>query len=182
MKSQTLRLIEHLNQGGFVTRESAWEDFHIQNLTARISELMAQGYRIIKTPHKTALPDGRKTTITYWSLRSCYRKGDFVEVVGDYGQFLSLKGRIGVVEDVHLKIASATIHIQGVGYRNLKFRSLKKLEHIAPSTSVSIKPVPLVVLAYHPDVNSYSLATANSDNTIIASAALVEATSVTARC
>lgn len=48
MKPQSKKLIEHLMAGGSVTRDSAFHLFGIQNLTARLSELMEKGYNLAK--------------------------------------------------------------------------------------------------------------------------------------
>ena len=172
MKPQTLALITHLNSGGKVTRENAWENFRIQNITARLSELTALGYTIIKTPRK-AFMDNRKITITTWSLRDPLNKGDMVRVRGDQGTLVSLKGRTGTVSYVDLKQAMASVHIPGVGYRFLKRNTLTRVTHHAPGTAATIKHVPLIVAAYHPEVDSYTLASADPKHTIVASAALV---------
>ena len=47
MKPQSRAIIRHLLDGGEITRDSAYHDFGIQNLTARISELSGLGFDIV---------------------------------------------------------------------------------------------------------------------------------------
>lgn len=172
MKPQTLSLIEHLNSGGSVTRESAWQDFRIQNITARISELSALGYCIVKTLRK-ALMDGRKIRLTTWKLREAINKGDHVKILVDNGTLVPLKGRTGTVDKVFFRSASATVFIPNVGHRLVKLCDVKRIHHLLPGTRAAIRPVPYVVTEYHPNVDSYTLTSANPEHTIVASAALV---------
>lgn len=176
MKPQSLALVEYLNQGGEVTRDSAWSDFGIQNLTARLSELTAAGYDIIKSSYKQRHgPHSVRVKVTVWKFRHTITPGAHVEVVQDIGSLIPLRGRQGVVEKVDLHKALATIHIDGAGYRSLRFNALKRLPYLAPGTRVSIKPAPYVVLEYHPGVKSYTLTSGNPEHTIVVHENLVEA-------
>lgn len=175
MKPQSLALAEYLNQGKTITRDSAWELFGIQNLTARLSELASQGFAIIKETHKhCGLINGRDVSITHWKFRYTINMGDSVQITKDVGTMVTLNGRIGVVNEVHLRRAVAVLFIPGVGYRNLRFSMLRRVSCLATGTKVAIKALPLVIVDYHPAVNSYTLTSPNPDHTIIAHASLVE--------
>ena len=173
MKPQTLALVKHLNAGGSVTRESAWPEFKIQNLTARLSELTALGFEIVKQTRKAVI-DSRKVRITTWKLRECFDKGMHVQVAKETASIVLMKGRIGVIERIDLERAQATVYFDCVGYRSLKFNALRRLPHFNPGTRVQIKPAPYVVLEYHPAIKSYTLTSPNPEHTIVAAANLVE--------
>lgn len=174
MKPQALKLVEHLNSGGHVTRETALSEFGVQNCTARMSELTAIGFDIVKTPFKV-LRGGRTMRVSSWKLRDPITPGCHVKVIKDIGTYVALKGRIGVVQTINLNHALATIFIDGLGYRSIRFNALKKLPHLPAGTRVQIKPAPYVILDYHPGVNSYTLTSANPEHTIVVHANLVEA-------
>ncbi len=176
MKPQAHALIEHLMSGGTVTRESAWQDFRIQNITARISELTALGYDIVKTPCK-AIMDGREIRLSSWKLRESSRlaTGCYVKIIKDSGTFVSLLGKTGVVQSLDLLEAKACVFIEGIGYRALTFSHLERLASFPVGARVGIKAEPYIVLEYHPSVESYTLASASPDQTIVAHKNLVEA-------
>ena len=180
MKPQALALLTHLNSGGTVTRETAWDDFRIQNLTARLSELTAAGYSIVKTPRK-ALMDGRTITITTWKLALTFNVGDTVIVTKETASLLSLKGRVGTIERLTLNYGSAMVFLHGIGFRTVSFKCLARVKHLMPGTCVSIEPAPYVVGKYHHDADSYTILSANPKHTIVASAALVVPAVVEAR-
>lgn len=185
MKPQALALVKHLNTGGEVTRHTAWSDFDIQNLTARLSELTALGFDIVKTPFK-ALPGvrmrdhmGRKIRVTSWKFRHAINPGDLVKVVDDIGTYISLRGRLGRVDKIDLPHALATVWIDDVGFRSLRFKSLRRVA-LNPGDEVSIHYPPLVVGEYYPQANSYLLLTPKADVTIVAHSSLVRPAAVTA--
>lgn len=175
MKSQTVKLAEYLNAGGTITREDAWQLFQIQNITARLSELTNLGYSIVKTPCK-ALVGNHEVRLSAWKLAHTINPGDTVKVIKDIGTLVTLMGRTGRVERVDLKKALATVFLDGIGYRSLRFNALARVEHFTPGTPVRVKPTPLVVLEYFSQANSYSLASPVADHTIVAHASLVEET------
>lgn len=175
MKPQSLALAEYLNQGKTITRDSAWELFGIQNLTARLSELASQGFAIIKETNKhCGLINGRDVSISHWKFRDIFNTGDSVQVIKDIGTMVALNGRIGAVNEVNLNRALAVVFIPGVGYRNLSFSMLRRVSCLATGTKVAIKALPLVIVDYHPAVNSYTLASPDPEHTIVAHASLVE--------
>lgn len=173
MKSQLLVLAEHLNRGNEVTRDSAWERLGIQNLTARLSELTAMGFDIVKTVHKTTGPRGRKVRVMSWSFRHTFNPGDIAEVARDIGTYIPLRGKVGKVAEVFLSHAQATVFIEGVGYRRLAFRALKRITH-KPGAAVRIDPnVPLVIGDHYHSCNSYLLHTPEAGVTLVAHASLI---------
>ena len=175
MKPQSLALAEYLNQGKTITRDGAWELFGIQNLTARLSELVSQGFAIIKETHKRCgLINGRDVSITHWKFRDTISPGDCVQIIKDTSTFVALKNRLGTIGTIDLGRAQACVFIPNVGYRNLRFSALVKNPFLAVGTKVTIKDLPLVVGDYHIGVNSYTLVSPNPEHTIVAHASLVE--------
>ena len=174
MKPQSLKLLEHLNNGGEVTRQSGFLEFGIQNLTARISELRGLGYKFTKTRIRLRSPLGlRRIWATAWRLAECLRVGDRVLVIKDSGTLISLKGRIGVIHRLELEDAQVVIFIPGVGFRQMPFTSLQRLQTQPTGAPVTLVETSLVVGEYHPEVDSYTLLTSDPAHTLVASAPLV---------
>lgn len=172
MKPQALSLIRHLNSGGEVTRDSAWADFNIQNLTARISELTARGYDIIKNVIK-AKGDGRIVRLTTWKFRHTINVGDYVQVTADVGTYVSLRGRIGKVDKISLEHGIATVFIDGVGFRSLRFNALKRISILPTGTAVSLRETKLIIGGYNKESDSYMLLTPADKASIVAHSSLV---------
>ena len=172
MKSQTLALAEYFNAGNEVDRESAWLEFGIQNLTARLSELTNMGFAIVKDIMKIHL-NGRTIRVATWKFRDSLEVGDTVQVAEDVGTQVSLKGRLGRVDRVDLHNAQACVYLPDVGFRNLKFYALKRMHMLSPGTRVSLAPGPYVILDYHPETDSYSIQSPSVDHTLVAHAALL---------
>lgn len=68
MKPQSRTILRHLLEGGEVTRDSAYLDFDIQNLTARLSELTRLGFDIIRSTVEARTKSGRKMRVITWKL------------------------------------------------------------------------------------------------------------------
>lgn len=172
MKPQAMKLIKHLLDGGSVSRDSAWNTFGIANLTARLTEMKRMGYQFIKET-QTAQTTYGKVKFTSWKFPQALKQGATVEITKDIGTMFTLKGRIGKVQRIHLENAQATIFITGIGYRRLSIHSMKEATVMSPGTPVVIVKGPLIVQAYHRELDSYTLVSPNPNHTIVASASLV---------
>jgi ribosomal protein L21E len=175
MKVQLLRLAEAFNEGKGITRETAYQDYAVQNLTGRITELRALGFEFEKRRVSYFHPGlNHHIKVPVWKLRQTYKVGDRARVKVDQGVYISFQGRIGEVTDLDLGQGKVTLFIDNVGYRQLRWDGLDKVPVLAPGTPVKIMAGPLVVSEYHPGVDSYTLLSPDPKRTIVASAALVE--------
>jgi hypothetical protein len=175
MKVQLLRLAEAFNNGESLSRESAYRDYGVQNLTGRITELRALGFEFEKNRVPCFHPGlHRSIKVPTWKFKQTFKIGDRVRVKVDQGFYISFQGRIGEVTDLDLARGKVTLFIDNVGYRQLCWDGLDKVPVLAPGTPVKIMQCPLVVSEYHPGVDSYTLLSPDPKRTIVASAALVE--------
>lgn len=173
MKPQLLSLVKHLNQGKTITRETAWSEFNIQNLTARLSELKILGFPIVKTPPKVLHDQGRKIKIQAWKLRDALRVGDYVRVVSDPGVYIPLRGKVGQIDKIWLDLAQVLVFFSdGTSHRALKFNEVQRLA-FRSGDPVSLQPTPLVIGQYHPEADVYMLLTPKEGQTLIAAASLI---------
>lgn len=175
MKPQMLALAEYFNSGSEVTHADAWNKFGIQNLTARLSELMSAGFAVVKNTTKIFI-NGRHSRLTAWKFRDTFCERDHVQVVEDIGTLVSLKGRTGQVQRVDLHKAQVCVYFPDVGFRSLKFHTLKRIRTLDPGTLVGFAPGPYVVLDYHPETDSYSIQSPSVGRTLVAHAALLRIT------
>lgn len=176
MKSQTLALAELLNDGAELCRDDALHLLGIQNITARLTNLAAIGFGIQKQVYK-CFTNGRMLPICYWRFQHTFKPGDFVQVIkDDHHAFISLLNRVGTVEEVDLTQAEVEVFIPNIGYRVVHWTDLKRVEALPAGTPVMIKPsMPLVVLAFHPEAQSYTLQSPQLEQTIVAHQDLIMA-------
>jgi hypothetical protein len=174
MKVQLLRLAEAFNEGKGITRESAYQDYAVQNLTGRITELRGLGFDFEKRRVPYFHPGlNRLIKVPVWKFRQTFKIGERARVKADHGFYISLQGKVGQVTDLNLAQGRVTLFIDNVGYRQLCWNDLEKVPVLAPGTPVGILPGPLVVSEYHSGVDSYTLLSPDPKHTIMASAALV---------
>ena len=168
MKPQLLALARHLNRGHEVTRASGFDQLGIQNLTARLSELTSLGFDIIMKLTKANDRQGRPIKVASWSFRNTFNPGDLAEVVKDMGTYIPLRGKVGKVIEISMLHAQATLFIDGVGFRRLGFKTLRR--HIfKPGDAVRIDgSIPLVIGEYYPNCRSYLLHTPDNAVTLVA--------------
>lgn len=50
--TQTQRIIEHMQKNGSITKREAEIDYHIQNFSARMSEIRSIGYKVTRVNKK----------------------------------------------------------------------------------------------------------------------------------
>ena len=174
MKPQSKKLIDHFTAGGSVTRDSAFHDFGIQNLTARLSELSGKGFDIVKFTEEVIGQNARKKIkVSHWKFRHIFNAGDSVQVVKDTGIYISLRGKIGIVRSMDRYGANVMIDFPGIGMRRVSNKHLTRINRLTAGTPVELVGVPLVVGGYVPEGDSYLLFTPNPNLTIAASAPLV---------
>lgn len=173
MKPQLLVLAKHLNQGKTITRESAWTELGIQNLTARLSELKPLGFPIVKTPPKVLHDRGRKIKIQAWKLRDALTIGDYVRVVSDPGVYVPLRNKVGRVDAVWLDLGEVRVHFaDDTAPRVLKFNEVRRLA-FRSGDPVRILETPMIVDKYSPEADAYMLLTPKQGQTLIASSSLI---------
>lgn len=66
-KTQKEQVRAFINRHGSITTMQAFQELGITRLSARIADLIADGYTLKKTPVKHKLPSGKVTTITRYS-------------------------------------------------------------------------------------------------------------------
>ena len=94
-KTQLENLFTHLHCGGAISHIEAYNQFGIQNLTARISDLRGLGWKFEKSRTR-AFVDGRAIPVTKWRLTHTLTPGSFVKIIGDVAD------KIGYVTAVHV--------------------------------------------------------------------------------
>ena len=125
-------------EGGEVTRNSAYHDFGIQNLTVRLSELTGLGFDIIHSKISAKTKAGKTIKIITWKLRHVFQPGDYVKVINDTGSFLSLHGKTGKVLRVSQEEAALVLEFPGLGIRRVAYDRLAQVEYLPSGTKVRL--------------------------------------------